>query len=245
MIRTDVLGVGVDALTRQNALKSALEMISEHRGAYMVTPNPEIVMAAWDDPKVCEALSSADIVIADGVGVLMAAKILGRPLPERVTGIDIAADIMRELSLTGGSVFLLGAKAGVAEKAARNIEKLFPGLKVAGVNDGYALDDELLDRINALKPDFLLVCLGAGRQELWMAKNAEKLDVGLMAGLGGTLDVLSGDTKRAPESWQRLNLEWLYRCFEDPKRFKKILKFPGFLMKAYRERAREKKNGKR
>lgn len=245
MIRTDVLGVGVDALTRQKAVESALGLIKEHRGAYMVTPNPEIVMAAWDDPKVFDAVNSADIVIADGVGVLKAAKILKRPLPERVTGIDVAADIMRELSKTSGSVFLLGAKAGVAEKAAANIVKSFPGIVICGTNDGYTLTDELIGRINEAKPDFLLVCLGAGRQELWMAQNAGKLDVGLMAGLGGTLDVLSGETKRAPLSWQKHNLEWLYRCFEEPKRFKKILKFPGFLIKAYRERAREKKNGKR
>ena len=245
MIRTDVLGVGVDALTRQKAVESALCIIKEHRGAYMVTPNPEIVMAAWDDPKVFDAVNSADIVIADGVGVLMAAKILKRPLPERVTGIDVAADIMRELAKSSGSVFLLGAKAGVAEKAAANIERSFPGIVICGTNDGYTLTDELTERINAAEPDFLFVCLGVGRQELWMAQNAGKLRVGLMAGLGGTLDVLSGDTKRAPLGWQKRNLEWLYRCFEEPKRFKKIMKFPGFLLKAYRERAREKKNGKR
>lgn len=244
MSRVNVLGVGIDSLTRQQAVDRAMRLIKEHRGAYMVTPNPEIVMAAWESPAVSDAVNAADLVIPDGIGVIKAAKILGMPLPERLPGIDIACDIMKGLAGRHGSVYLLGARPGVASKAARNIEKLFPGISIAGANDGYSLDEHVVEDINSLKPDFVLVCLGVPKQELWMAENAGKLNAGLMAGLGGTLDVLSGEVKRAPEGWRRLNLEWLYRCFESPERFKKIKKFPGFLMKARRERARVKGNGK-
>ena len=245
MSRVEVLGVGFDSLTRQQASDRAMELIREHRGAYMVTPNPEIVMATWDSAEVCSAVNGADLVIPDGIGVIKAAAILGTPLPERVPGIDVACDIMRRLSGENGSVYLLGARPGVAEKAAENIEKLYPGLRVAGCSDGYSVDGSTAEKIGALKPGFVLVCLGVPKQELWMSKYAGKLDVGLMAGLGGTLDVLSGEAKRAPELWQRLNVEWLYRCFASPERFGKITKFPGFLRKARRERAKDKSNGKR
>ena len=245
MNRVDVLGVGIDSLTRQNAVERALELIGEHRGAYMVTPNPEIVMAAWDDPEVCAAVNGADLVIPDGVGVMKAARILGRPLKEHLPGIDVATDILAKLAPDKRTVYLFGAKAGVAEKAAENMKSLFPGLVICGTSDGYSADESVIEDINSKKPDFVLVCLGVPKQELWMAGNAGKLDVGLMAGLGGTLDVFSGETKRAPRFWQKMNLEWLYRCFEDPKRFKKIKKFPGFILKAWRERTGTGRNGKR
>ena len=127
--------------------------------------------------------------------------------------------------------------AGIAEKAAERMKKLFPGLKVCGTNDGYGSNDAtVVSKINAARPDFVMVCLGVPKQEKWMAKYAGKLDVGLMAGLGGTLDVFSGQVRRAPIVWQKLNLEWLYRCFAEPKRFKKIKKLPQFILKAWRKR---------
>lgn len=246
MTRIDVLGVKIDKLTRTAAVEKALRLIEEHRGAYMVTPNPEIVMAAWENERLSEAIERADLVIPDGIGVIKAAKILGTPLGERLPGIDIATDILRCLASNGGRVFLLGARPGIAELAAENIKKQFPGLVICGTNDGYFTDNAVvIEKINAARPDFMLVCLGVGKQELWMAENASKLDVGLMAGLGGTLKVLSGTEKRAPEGWQRLNLEWLYRSLSEPKRFKKTVRLPLFILRAWRERAKEKRNGKR
>lgn len=237
MSRINVLGVEIDNLTRQKALERALLLIDEHRGAYMVTPNPEIVMAAWDSEEVSAAINNADLIIPDGIGVIEAAKILGTPLAEHLPGIDVATELLERLAKDGKSVFLFGARPGVAEKAAQKMAKQFPGLVICGTNDGYTDDDEtVVSKINAARPDFLIVCLGVPKQELWMARNAAKLDVGLMAGLGGTLDVFSGEVKRAPASWQKLHLEWLYRCLEEPKRFKKIKKLPLFILKAWRER---------
>lgn len=211
----------------------------------MVTPNPEIVMSTWDNAAMADAVRDADIVIPDGIGVVKAAKILGTPLKERLPGIEIAHEIMAKLAEKEKSVFLFGAKPGVAEMAAGNIKMKYPGLKVCGMHDGYFTDDApVAEMINSAKPDFLLVCLGAPKQELWMHKYAGKLDVGLMAGLGGTLDVLAGISERAPAGWQKLGLEWLYRCIKQPQRFKRISKLPLFILKAIKTRIGKMLNGK-
>jgi len=243
--RTDVMGVGFDALTRDEVIKLAKSHIEGHTSAYMVTPNPEIVMQTWESAEVAEAVNGADIVIPDGIGVVKAAKILGTPLYGRIPGIEIAGELLKYLAESGRAAFLFGAKPGIAEKAAEQMKKDYAGLKICGTNDGYFKDDApIIEKINAAKPDFLLVCLGAPKQELWMAKNKALLDVGLMAGLGGTLDVYAGTVQRAPAFWQKLNLEWFYRCLKEPVRFKRIYKLPLFLVKALGKRLRKIFNGK-
>ncbi len=245
MSRIDVMGVGFDDLTRDGAVALCKNLIEEHRSAYMVTPNPEIVMASWDDPALREAISNADLVIPDGIGVVKAAKILGTPLKERLPGIEIGEAILQYAAQSGKKVFLLGAKPGVADLAADRMREMFPGIDICGVNDGYFKDDAaVIEKINAAKPDFLMVCLGFPKQEMWMAQNASKLDVGLMAGLGGSLDVFAGTVLRAPEKWQRMNAEWLYRCIKEPWRFKRIARLPLFILKAIAKRIRKFFNGK-
>lgn len=239
------MGVGFDDLTRDGAVALCKNLIEEHRSAYMVTPNPEIVMASWDDPALREAISNADLVIPDGIGVIKAAKILGTPLKERLPGIEIGEAILQYAAQSGKKVFLLGAKPGVADLAADRMREMFPGIDICGVNDGYFKDDAaVIEKINAAKPDFLMVCLGFPKQEMWMAQNASKLDVGLMAGLGGSLDVFAGTVLRAPEKWQRMNAEWLYRCIKEPWRFKRIARLPLFILKAIAKRIRKFFNGK-
>lgn len=245
MNRIDVLGVGFDDLTRENAIELCKKLIDEHRAAYMATPNPEIVMAAWENGELMDALTNADLVIPDGIGVVKAAKILGTPLKERLPGIEIGEAILKYLAESGKSAFLLGAKPGVAELAAEQIKKKYPGINICGTNDGYFKEDApVVAKINAARPDFLMVCLGAPKQEIWMSRNAPMLDVGLMAGLGGSLDVFAGTVERAPKVWQELNLEWLYRCIKEPWRFKRIAKLPLFLVKAWAKRIRKFFNGK-
>lgn len=246
MSRIDVLGVGFDNLTRENAIEKCKQLIEKHCGAYMVTPNPEIVMAAWDNEGLKEALSKADLVIPDGIGVVKAAKIIGTPLKERLPGIEIGEAILEYAANSGKKVFLLGAKPGVAEAAAEKMKNIYPGLNICGTNDGYFKEDEpVVAKINMARPDFLMVCLGAPKQELWMSANSKKLDVGLMAGLGGSLDVFAGNVMRAPKIWQKLNAEWLYRCIKEPWRFKRIARLPLFIIKAWMKRIRKLFNGKR
>jgi N-acetylglucosaminyldiphosphoundecaprenol N-acetyl-beta-D-mannosaminyltransferase len=229
-MRTDILGVGFDDLTMDEAVAAASECIDSRRGAYVVTPNPEIVWLCRKEPGLRRALDGAALVLPDGIGVVYAARILGRPLKGKVAGIDFAAGLMKELAVSGKSVYLLGAKPGVAEAAAETLKERYKGLLIAGTADGYFKDDgPVIDDINGKKPDFLMVCLGAPKQEHWMAENAGKLDVGLMAGLGGSLDVFAGTVRRAPQSWQNLHLEWLFRLFKEPRRFTRMMKLPLFL----------------
>ncbi|NCC67456.1 MAG: glycosyltransferase [Clostridia bacterium] len=227
--RTDVLGVGFDNVTLDEAVTDALKLISEKRAAYVVTPNPEIVMICRENPEVFKAVKSASLVLPDGIGIVYGAKILGRPLKQKVPGIDFAQALFEKMSDAGMSIFLFGAKPGVAEMAQSNLFSRFPGLRFVGMNDGYFSDDApIIEKINAAAPDLLLVCLGAPKQELWMYKNAAELNVGLMAGLGGSLDVFAGIAQRAPERWQKLGLEWLYRLKSDPSRAGRMKNLPKF-----------------
>lgn len=241
MSRTDVLGVGFDNVTKAEAVERALELIDAREGRYVVTPNPEIVMLAKETPALKEALAGADIVLPDGAGIVKGAAILGRPMKEKVPGIDFACGVMARLAERGGSVYLFGAKPGVAEAAAETLRTKFPGLVISGTSDGYFSDDgPIIEKIKDAAPDFLLVCLGAPKQELWIAKMSGKLPVGLMVGLGGSLDVFAGTVKRAPEAWQKLDLEWLYRLLKEPRRIGRMMKLPLFVIEAAGERLRGK-----
>ena len=227
--RIDVLGVGFDSLTMDEAVQRGMALMAEKRAAWVVTPNPEIVMLAREDPALLSAVEGAALVLPDGVGVVKGARILGTPLKEKIPGIDFAANLMAKMAEKGQKLFLLGAKPGIAEAAAQELERRFPGLVICGTNDGYFQDDApVIEKINAAAPDLLLVCLGAPKQELWMQTNAPKLRVGLMAGLGGSLDVFAGVTERAPEAWQKLGLEWLYRLLKEPSRAKRMSNLPKF-----------------
>lgn len=241
MSRTDVLGVCFDNVTMAEAVERALALIDAREGRYVVTPNPEIVMLAKENPALKEALAGADIVLPDGAGIVKGAAILGRPMKEKVPGIDFACGVMARLAERGGSVYLFGAKPGVAEAAAETLRTKFPGLVISGTSDGYFSDDgPIIEKIKDAAPDLLLVCLGAPKQELWMAKMSGKLPVGLMVGLGGSLDVFAGTVKRAPEAWQKLDLEWLYRLIKEPRRIGRMMKLPLFVIEAAGERLRGK-----
>ncbi len=244
MSRIDVLGVGFDDLTMEEAIEAALPLAAGRGAAYAVTPNPEIVMMARSDGALARALGGADLVLADGIGVVKGAQILGTPLKGRVPGIDFACALMERLAERGGSVYLFGAKPGVAERAGEELARRYPGLEIAGASDGYFTDDgPVVEKINAASPDLLMVCLGSPKQELWMEAHAGGLSVGLMAGLGGSLDVLAGEVKRAPESWQRLGLEWLYRLIKEPRRIGRMMKLPLFVLEAAGQRIRGRRNG--
>ena len=196
----------------------------------IVTPNPIMVMNAQENESLLSALSSADLVLADGIGIISAAKRMETPLPERVTGIDTAYSVIEKLDEIGGSLYLLGAKPGIAEKAAQNLSKSFPSLKIVGTLHGYFDDDtEIIKDIAGKSPDLLAVCLGSPRQEIWVHQNKEKLSgVGAIMCLGGSLDVWAENVKRAPKIFIKLHLEWLFRMLNEPKRFKELPKMIKF-----------------
>jgi len=236
-MRIDVLGVGFDNLT----LEEAVEKASHIKGGYVVTPNPEIVWLARKDDRLKQALDDASIVLPDGIGIIYGARILSRPLKSRVPGIDFASALIERLASESKKVFLFGAKPGVAELAAQKLKEKYKGLEICGTAHGYFKDDKpVIDAINEAKPDILLVCLGAPKQEIWMHEHAGKVSAGLMVGLGGALDVYAGVVERAPEAWRRAGFEWLYRLIKQPCRFKRMLKLPLFLFAVMGQRIRGK-----
>lgn len=229
--RVEILGVGFDNISKENAIEYILSLMPAHNAEYIVTPNPEIVMMARKNASLSSAIENACLVIPDGIGIMYGAKILGKPIKERIPGIDFTSALFERMAEEGKSAFLFGAKPGVAEKAAQNISSQFPGIVISGYCDGYFSDDApIIERINTAKPDFLMVCLGCPKQELWMQTNASKLDVGVMIGAGGSLDVFSGEVERAPMAWRKLGLEWLHRLLKDPKRINRMAVLPKFLL---------------
>ncbi|MBQ7737257.1 MAG: WecB/TagA/CpsF family glycosyltransferase [Oscillospiraceae bacterium] len=239
-MKTDILGVRFDALTLSEAAEAAGAMLDRGEGGTVVTANPEIVLRTRKDEAYRQAVNGADLVLADGVGDLLAARILGTPLPERVTGADLTPLLLQRLARTGGGVFLYGGKPGVAERAGENLRAACPGLRIAGTENGYIQDETaLLRRLETDPPPLLLLGLGAPRQELWMAQNRRLPSV--MIGVGGLLDVFAGDVDRAPASWRKLGLEWLYRLAQEPRRLGRMSKLPGILTLALRERKVKRK----
>lgn len=237
MSKINVLDVEFDNCTMDEAVTAALNAIDARSGSYVVTPNPEIVMMARTDSALAQAIDHAEMVLPDGIGVIYGAKILGTPLQEKLPGIDFAQNLMIQLAQRNGSVFLFGAKPGVAELAGEKLAQKYEGLVIAGTCDGYFQDDApIIEQINSVHPDLLLVCLGAPKQELWMEQHSGELNVGLMAGLGGSLDVFAGVTQRAPEIWQKLGLEWMYRLLKEPKRIVRMMKLPQFVLCVIKKR---------
>ena len=244
-MKTEILGISFDDLTREEAAQLGAQLLAEDRFHYVVTPNPEFILAAEKDQAFLDVLNSADLVLADGVGVVYSAKILGKPLKGRVPGIEFAADMLACLNGMGGRLYLLGAKPGVAEEAGRRIQAQYPGIVLCGTQDGYFKDEEAaLLKVAAARPDLLFVCLGAPKQEKWMARWGRHTGARLAIGLGGALDVFAGNVERAPESWRRLGLEWAYRLKKEPQRAGRMAKLPLVLVKAAGERIREGKKGK-
>ncbi len=243
-MKTEILGVRFDDLTQQEAAQQGRQLLEEDKFHYVVTPNPEFLLAAEKDPEFRRVLNAADLVLPDGIGVVYSAKILGTPLKERVPGIEFAEAMLSALNEMGGRLYLLGAKPGVAEEAGRRICARYPALVLCGTHDGYFKDEQaILPEIAAAKPDLLFVCLGAPKQEKWMARWGQHTGAKLAIGLGGCLDVFAGNVRRAPEQWQKLGLEWAYRLKKEPKRIGRMAKLPLVLVKAAGQRIRPDKKG--
>ena len=244
MSRINILKISFDSTTASEASERILTACQSKNELPLtvVTPNPIMVMNAQKNDALFSALSSADLSLADGVGIISAAKRMGAPLPERVTGIDTSYSALEKLAEVGGSVYLLGAKPGVAEKAAERLTETLPSLRIVGMHHGYFEDDEkIVSDIKEKSPDLLAVCLGSPRQEIWVHQNKENLSgVGAILCLGGALDVWAGNIKRAPSLFIKLHLEWLWRMMREPRRMKNLplmLKFR-FLTRKSRQKAR-------
>ncbi len=229
-MKIDVMGIRFDNVTMDEALCKAEQMLQTKEADYVVTPNSEIVYEAMQSKELEDLLNGGALVLPDGAGVVLGARILGTPLKEKVAGVEFADGLLGILAQRGGSVYLLGSKPGVAELAAEKMLEKHPGLTIAGMADGYFKDEDVVvEKINVAKADVLFVCLGAPKQERFMVNHRQELNVRIMAGLGGSLDSFAGTVKRAPRWMINCSLEWFYRLIKEPRRFKRMLRLPKFL----------------
>jgi len=225
----EILGVNVDRISFDEAEKTVIEYLGGERPKAIYTPNPENIMKAVRDKNYLDILNRADMVVPDGIGVVIASKILKKPVAGRVAGYDLSCKILEYAAKNQTKVYLFGGKEGVAEKASKNLEK--KGVNIVGFDHGYHDDTtHIVDEINKTGAELILVCIGAPYQEKWIDANKDKTNAKVFIGAGGSIDVFAGVVKRAPKVYQKLNIEWLYRLLKQPSRFVRMLDLPKFAL---------------
>ncbi len=227
-----ILGIRVDKVSREEAYNKFLSLFNNNSCATIYTPNPEIIMKARDDEDLKVAISDADLVVPDGIGIVYASKIHDLGIEERVAGIEFMERILNFCNNSNRSIYLLGAKPETVERAAYNIGQKYSKIDIVGYHDGYfdeSAELKVIDKINEVKPDVLFVALGAPKQEKWIHKHKKILNTHVAMGVGGSFDVWSGYAKRAPKIFLKLNLEWLYRIIRHPSRIGRAVQLPKFL----------------
>jgi N-acetylglucosaminyldiphosphoundecaprenol N-acetyl-beta-D-mannosaminyltransferase len=224
-----LLGVRLTPLSVHETLDRARAFIAEGSPHMIVTSDAIGVMTAREDEDLRRIMDEADIVTADGQGVVLAARLLDIPIRERVSGVDMVQQLSQVAAQEGRSVFLLGAAEGVAEEAAERLRQAVPGLQIAGIQHGYFAPEEereILDRIRAARPGVLFVAFGIPKQEKWIREHLEELGVPVCIGVGGSFDVISGRLRRAPVWMRRCGMEWLYRVLQEPSRLPRLKALP-------------------
>jgi N-acetylglucosaminyldiphosphoundecaprenol N-acetyl-beta-D-mannosaminyltransferase len=236
----NILGIPVHALTTAEALKQVRAFMAEPELHQIATVNPEFVMAAQQDAAFRYVLRQADLYLPDGIGLLLASRWMGQPLPERVPGSEFVYHLAELAGQEGWSLYLLGAAPGVAEEAAAVFQRLYPDLIVGGTYTGSpdpAENDAIVQRINDSGAQLLYVAYGAPRQDKWIERNRHTLThVRVAMGVGGALDFVSGRAARAPQWVQGLGLEWLDRLIRQPWRWRRMLALPRFAWRVIIER---------
>ena len=232
--QVEILGVNVNSLTMAQAVEAVQQFIAEKKVALVATANAEMLMRSTQDEELKDILNQADLVVPDGAGTVRAAGHLGEPMPERVAGFDLAQELMREAPARGDRIYFFGSAPGVADKAKAKAEELYPGIQVVGTRTGFFTEaDEpgIIAEIKAARPDILLAALGVPKQEKWLKKHMQELQVPVSIGVGGTLDVMAGVMERAPLWMQKAKLEWLFRGLKQPSRAGRLLALPKFVLK--------------
>lgn len=226
MKRVLLYGITIDNLTPAEAVEEVRRLLDYGKGQhYVVTPNVDHVVRLEHDPAFRKAYASAALVLPDGMPLVWASRLLGRPLRGRVTGADLLPQVCQMAAASGKSIFLLGGREGVAEGAARNLQARFPGLRIAGFYSppmGFERDAaenrRIVERVNRARPDILAIGLGAPKQELWISEHRRSLDFGVALCVGAALDFAAGTLARAPRWMREAGLEWLWRLAREPRR---------------------------
>lgn len=238
MSSIEILGCRVDAVGREAAVERVVALARGSSPAIVVTLGTEMVMEAQRNARFRSVIDGAALVVCDTIGLLLASRLRGGPLRERVTGVDLVQTLAPRTQAEGLRIFLLGGRAETAERAAAALAAL--GATPAGSHHGYftsADDASIVAQIRASGANVLLAGLGSPKQELWLAQNLAATGCNVGIGIGGTLDVLAGNVQRAPEIWQKLGLEWFYRLVREPWRWRRQLALPAFFILALGETA--------
>lgn len=243
MEKEEILGVEV-CITTYNELKKCVKNdIEQKRKSYIVTINPEKVIKASKDESLKRILNDAKYQIPDGVGIIYASKIKKGKIKSRITGIDTMEMICSLANEENFRIFMYGAEQEVIEKAKINLEKKYKNINICGCINGYEKDTQkIIDKINKSNADILFVALGSPKQELFIAKNIDKINCKILLGVGGSFDVISGKKKRAPKWMRKKGLEWLYRLIKEPKRFFRQTRLISFIFDVFLEKNKSKKN---
>ncbi|CAG9606621.1 WecB/TagA/CpsF family glycosyltransferase [Pseudoneobacillus rhizosphaerae] len=232
-MKETILGVDVSTDNYDSLTSKLLKKIDNREKAFIVAINPEKIIKAQDDPSLMKLLNSADFQIPDGIGVILASKFKGGQIRERVTGIDMMLKLCETAAKHQKKIFLYGGKPGRADEAKVKLKEMYPGIQIAGTLHGYEKDQQVVhEAINQSQADIIFVAMGSPAQENWIIANKETLHPSVYQGVGGSFDVISGKIERAPESFQKLGLEWLYRLMKEPWRIKRQAVLPLFLIRA-------------
>ena len=231
-----ILGVPIDAVTRDEAGIITENLIEKsNKSCKMIfAPNVEFIMYAQKDKEFFDILKQSSLSTPDSIGVIIGAKLQKKSFPERIPGQSYFRKIIELSNEKGYSIYLLGGKPGITEKAKENLEKIFPNVNIVGVHHGYFNEneeEEVIEEINKLQPNVLFVALGAPRQEKWIYNHRNELKVDVATGQGGTYDYEAGKIKRAPVWVQKIGMEWFWRLCREPKRIKRQLVLPVYLVK--------------
>lgn len=231
---SNILGIRTDKVTLFQAIQIIKNFIQEKKSHRVVTLNSLMLNQASRDQELLGIFQQANLIISDSIGIYWAAKFLGEPLPEIITGIDLLLKLCELAEQKGYRIYLFGAKEKVIKQTVENLRKDFPDIKIVGYHSGYFLseaENDIVEEISNLHPDILFVGLGSPKQEKWIGQNLERLGTPVAIGVGGSFDIISGKLKRAPRWMRVLGLEWFYRVLQEPWRIKRIIHLPIFIFR--------------
>lgn len=236
--KVTILSLPFDNMTKNEFLNEFITRIKQKKKTSIVTANPEIVMYAKEHPNYMRILKNNDYVVPDGIGIIKGAALLKTPIVERVPGIELMLELLKAAESNNFSVYFIGATQEVIEKLVEQIHHQYPSLSISGYQNGYfdSKEESVIDQVIEKKPDIVFAALGYPKQEKWIEHYMNKAEEGLVMGVGGSFDVLSGTTKRAPDFFLTHNIEWLYRLLKQPSRIGRMMALPKFLFEVYKQK---------
>jgi len=228
----NILSVNLHPVNMTEALDIIEGFIQEKTSHMVITLGTEMTMMAQKDQELKDVINNAHLVVPDTAGIVWSTKYLYGKKITKVAGIELLEKLVERGAEKNYTFYFLGAQEGIAEKAAENLKRRFPSLKIGGTHHGYfkGKDNEVIEEIRKVKPHILIIAMGVPYQEKWIYRHLEKLNVPVSMGVGGSFDVLSGKLSRAPKWMITLNLEWLYRLYREPSRFMRMMALPHFVI---------------